>query len=158
MIFLDRPKHEPKTAKERDEHIENSKLLSKSNSPFCVLVAYPDVIVIEQDGTEIPVSVDRCSKGNPENAVPDNSNLKTDRNSPDFRLPHPLVTENTEVFVNEPTYHPSEKPPSKASIKSLRTNSTGQSKSQILPFLTPTNQMHGLPLLHLITRTDLTHP
>lgn len=50
MVFLDLPKHEPKTAKERDEQIAKSKLLPKWTGPFSVIRDYPDVVVADQAG------------------------------------------------------------------------------------------------------------
>lgn len=47
IVFLDRQKHEPNTAKERGEHIAKSKHLTKSTVPFRVIWAYSDVIVVD---------------------------------------------------------------------------------------------------------------
>lgn len=62
MSFLGQPKHEPKTAEERDEQIAKSKLLPKSTGHFYVISAYLNVVVIYQAGSKLPVSVDPCSK------------------------------------------------------------------------------------------------
>lgn len=108
MVFIDRPKHEPKISKERDEQIAKSKLLPKSTGPFKVISSYPDVTVVEQDGVKLPVSVDRCSRAPDTNSTPKNPNLESDMTNPAFPLPRPLVTEHTKVFVNEPAHQTSE--------------------------------------------------
>lgn len=59
MIFIDHPKHKQNTAKAQDEQIAKSKQLTKSNGTLKGLRAYKNVIVIEQDGTKLPDSVDR---------------------------------------------------------------------------------------------------
>lgn len=104
MVFLDRPKHEPKTAKERDEQIAKSKLLPKSTVPFRVIRAYPDVVVIDEASAELPVSIHRCSKAPDENTTLNDLNLESDMTNPTFPLPHPIVNENSEFFSSGPAY------------------------------------------------------
>lgn len=60
---------------------------------------YPDIIVIEQDGAELPVSVDRCSRTPAENNTIDNPNIGTD--IPYTAFPsQPLESEKTKVFAH----------------------------------------------------------
>lgn len=50
----------------------------------------------------------RSAKAHSENTVPQNPNPESDNNNREFPLPHPIVTEDTETFVNEPAHHPAE--------------------------------------------------
>lgn len=79
-VFLDLPKHDPKTTKERNEQIDQSKLVPKPTSQFQDIRAYPDVIVVYQG--EIAVFVDRCSKSPAENATPTDPILYSDMTNP----------------------------------------------------------------------------
>lgn len=47
MVFLQRPKHKPKIAKERDEHIAKLKLLPRATGPYIVIRAYSNVIFLD---------------------------------------------------------------------------------------------------------------
>lgn len=106
MAFIDRPKHELKTTKERDEQIAKSKLLPKSSIPFRVIRDYSDVIVIDQAGAKLPVSLEHCSKVPAENKAPDNPNLESDITNPGF--PFPPIVKRTRCFSpkNPPIIQP----------------------------------------------------
>lgn len=89
MGFLDGPKRKPNTANGCDEYIAKSnfdclKLLNKSSVTFRVICVYPDVIVIEQDGNKVLVSVNRCTHTTPETTVPASYILFTGSKNPDF--------------------------------------------------------------------------
>lgn len=62
MVFFDRPKHKPKTAKEPDEQIAKSKFLTKSICAFQVIRAYQVLLIVDQVDAKLAVSIDRCSK------------------------------------------------------------------------------------------------
>lgn len=92
MIFLDRPKHEPMMEKEREEKIDKYRLLRNSTGILPV-TAYPDIIVVDQDGAELPVCAGRCSKDPNDSTKLDDPNLESDMTNPDFSLPYPIVNE-----------------------------------------------------------------
>lgn len=85
-------------------------------------------MVIEQDGSDLPVPVSRCSKSRAENTASKDPNLEYDENNLDFLVPHPIVNENAETFLHEPTYNPWEttaaKVPYHASRNELKPNSS----------------------------------
>lgn len=70
--------------------------------------AYPDVIVVDQAGAELPVSVDLGSNAPVETSTPTEPNFESDLTNPPFLLPHPNVNDNSEFFSDGFTYHPSE--------------------------------------------------
>lgn len=108
MVFLDQPKHKAKTAKERDKPIAKSNLLPKSTGPLLGIRDYPDVIVVYQADSELPVSVDLCSNTPAKNKTPDDPKIESDMTNPAFPLPHPIINENYEFFSDGFAYHPSE--------------------------------------------------
>lgn len=109
MVFLDRPKHEPKTAKERDEDVAKSKLLPEATGPYRVIWSYPDVIPLDIEGAELPDTVDRCSK-------------------------ELIVSENTKSFSGEAAYHPIETDGAQYPIHIYRNELDPTNTSSPLPF------------------------
>lgn len=107
MAILDRHKHEPKKAKERDEQIAKSKLLPKSTDPFRFIRDYAYVIVIHQSGAVLPLSFYRFSKVPNENCRSDTPNLKSNMTNPTFVLPHQIFNQNSEFYSEVSAYHPS---------------------------------------------------
>lgn len=65
MVFLGRPKNEPKTARDREEQIVKLKHLIKSTGPLIVTRAYHDEIDVEKADAEIPIPVNRFLKPPP---------------------------------------------------------------------------------------------
>lgn len=105
MVFLDQPKYEPKTGKERDNQIDKSKLLPKSTGPFRFICEYRDVIVVNEADAELPVYVCRCSKAPANNINPTNHKLESDMKT--RPSPHPIVNENSKFFSDGSAHHPS---------------------------------------------------
>ena len=58
-VFLSRPSHEAKTAKETAEDLAQSKLRFKMLGPFMVIDATAETVTILRDGLHLPVSIDR---------------------------------------------------------------------------------------------------
>lgn len=73
-VFIDRPKTEPKTAKEKESNIAKSKLQPKGTGPYLVVKAYTAVLVVLDDGNRLPVSIDRCTWAPPPRTPPPDPN------------------------------------------------------------------------------------
>lgn len=156
MVFLDRPKHEPKITKERAEQIAKSKLLPKSTGKLRVIRANHDFIVTDQAAAKLSVSVDRCSKALSDSTTPEDHNLESDMKNPDFPLPHSIVNEKSAFFSDGSAYHQYEiadtQSPLHIACKELDPKTT--SDPQPIPVDKPTHSLPGVPQqAQLVTKT-----
>lgn len=138
MVFLGRPKHEPKTAKERDEKIVMSKLLPKSTCPFRVIRTYPGVIVVDQVSARLPVSLDQCSKYPAKSSTQLDPNFESDLTNPPFTYDIPSLTKTLSFSSEDCAYHPSESADAQAPVHIFRRQLDPKTASDLNPILNNT--------------------
>ena len=74
FVFVNRPPSEARTENEKKDSETKSKLQARAYGPHKVRQVFENVLVLEEDGTLVPTSINRCSLAPPKRASPPKPN------------------------------------------------------------------------------------
>lgn len=77
-VFIDVSPTVARTAEERAADLSKAKLGSLANGPFQVVQVFENVVVVDEDGISVPMSIDRCTRAPPPQPTPLNPNDRLD--------------------------------------------------------------------------------
>lgn len=104
VFFLNRPNMDPRTVAKKDAGIPHSKLSDNSNGPHKVVRLYEDVVIINLDGVDTPVTLNRLTKAPPIRTPPANPNTVCNNDEIDAQIPVGAppteVTEDLDVHLD----------------------------------------------------------